>query len=90
MKRTSIDLLRDSWSIDVLANRDQVDGSLPFLMQSTTLYRRAKDCLFDLDLLPMKGIPKPSGYSEKEGKKSLCETLQNTIKTIRTGAFCPQ
>lgn len=63
-------LLRDNWSLDVIANRYQVDGSQPFPVKATTLYRRAKEGLFDLTLLPMKGKRKPNGYTEKRGKQA--------------------
>lgn len=68
-------LLRESWSLDVIANRHKEDGSLPFPMGATTLYRRAKEGLFDLDLLPMKGKRKTNGYTEKRGKQSFTRNI---------------
>lgn len=68
-------LLREKWSLDMIANRSQVDGGLPFPVKATTLYRRAKEGLFDLDLLPMKGKRKPNGHTEKRGKQAFTRNI---------------
>jgi IS30 family transposase len=72
--------LRDSWSLDVIANRYKVDGSLPFPVKASTLYRRAKEGLFDLDLLPMKGKRKPNGHTEKRGKQAFTRNIAERKK----------
>jgi IS30 family transposase len=49
-------------------------------MKSTTLYRRAKEGLFDLELLPMKGKRKPNGHTEKRGKQSFTRNISERKK----------
>jgi len=67
--------LRDNWSLDVIANRYKEDDSLPFPVKASTLYRRAKEGLFKLELLPMKGKRKPNGHTEKRGKQSFTRNI---------------
>ncbi len=73
-------LLRKSWSLEVIANRHKEDGSLPFSVGATTLYRRATEGLFDLELLPMKGKRKPNGHTEKRGKQSFTRNIADRVK----------
>lgn len=59
----------------MIANRYQVDDSLPFPINATTLYRRTKEGLFDLDLLPMQGKRKSNGHMEKRGKQTFTRNI---------------
>lgn len=71
--------LRDNWSLDIIANRYKEDDSLPFPVKASTLYRRAKEGLFKLDLLPMKGKRKPNGHTEKRGKQSFTRNISERV-----------
>jgi len=72
--------LRDNWSLDVIANRYKEDDSLPYPVKATTLYRRAKEGLFKLELLPMKGKRKPNGHTEKRGKQSFTRNISERVE----------
>lgn len=72
--------LRDNWSLDVIANRYKEDDSLPFPVKASTLYRRAKEGLFKLELLPMKGQRKPNGHTEKRGKQSFTRNISDRVE----------
>jgi len=59
----------------VIANRHKEDGGLPFPIGATTLYHRAKEGIFNVELLPMKGKRKPKGHTEKHGKQSFTRNI---------------
>jgi len=69
-------LLRQEWSLDMIANRHKSDDTfLAFTMGATTLYRRAKEGLFAKQLLPMKGKRKRNGYKEKRGRQTFTRNI---------------
>jgi len=72
--------LRDNWSLDVIANRYKEADSLPYPVKATTLYRRAKEGLFKLELLPMKRKRKPNGHTEKRGKQSFTRNISDRVE----------
>lgn len=69
-------LLREGSSLDTIANahKTQIDFQT-FKIGATTLYRRAKEGLFDKKLLPMKGKRKPNNHKEKRGRQAFMRNI---------------